>query len=227
MQQRQFRTPRPSSDSLLVFQATPEGPRGAGAGILMGPRRATATDDEEDEFGSASAAAASRAEAAARQAIRGDVEAVTAQWRAMVAQIDAVWDRIDGDAEEKYAKLKLRITSNLLWERYDGAAGGSVPRSMITPPLSVIRQMNEEHERRLASLPRGQLFHSADDITASSPCVSSPASPFATHKNNTGASTSANDLLSPLSPCALFGEGGRRAAARAHRSTDPPSSFEM
>lgn len=86
------------------------------------------------------------------------VDKLTDQWKEMVGQLDQIWNLLDGDTEAKYAKLKMRITSMLLWENLN------VSRSMLTPPLDAIRQMNEDHERRLLSLPRGSLFHHPADI---------------------------------------------------------------
>lgn len=102
--------------------------------------------------------------AEAAMELQHNVEVLNTQWKTMMKQIDDVWDRVDGDVETKYHKLKVRITSNLVWDS-EGRVG-TIPRSMVTPPLDAIRQMNEDHERRLKSIPRGQLFL---DSSASSP----------------------------------------------------------
>jgi hypothetical protein len=69
-------------------------------------------------------------------------------------QVELAWDSLNGGAEERYNRLKGRLTTLFLWDREH-----EMQRDLECPPDKVLEEYRLRQRERLLSLPPGQLFH--------------------------------------------------------------------
>ncbi len=70
-------------------------------------------------------------------------------------QVESRWNDLEGTPQDKYSRLKGRLTTLFLWDRQ-----ASVERDLECPPFHVLQELQFRQRQRLLSLPPGQLFHS-------------------------------------------------------------------
>lgn len=76
-------------------------------------------------------------------------------WSALQRQIEAAWDCSGLPVGERYLRLKYRLTTLFLWDREH-----DIVRDLDDPPTAIMNVFSREQQRRLETLPPGQLFHS-------------------------------------------------------------------
>lgn len=80
---------------------------------------------------------------------------IDGEWLTLLDQMDYAWDTtFAATTEEKYLRLKCRLTSLLLWDLERASE-----LDLAHPPIAVLEDMNRRHSARLQQLPPGKLFH--------------------------------------------------------------------
>jgi len=70
-------------------------------------------------------------------------------------QVQSRWNDLEGSPQDKYIRLRGRLTTLFLWDRE-----ASIERDLDCPPFHILQELQSRQRQRLLTLPPGQLFHS-------------------------------------------------------------------